>query len=161
MAFRTIERGVGFFSEFWKFAAKGNIFDLAIGVILGTAFGAIVNSLVADIIMPLLSFATNGVNFSEWSYVIRPAISMNGATTAAVALNYGKLIQVTLNFLIVGLSIFTFVKLFSKLRERVARKEKGVPAEPVSTEERLLSEIRDILKEEVEQKRSNGNTNIS
>ncbi|MBI5645020.1 large conductance mechanosensitive channel protein MscL [Candidatus Kaiserbacteria bacterium] len=133
-----VDRNVGgFLSEFWKFAAKGNIFDLAVGVVIGTAFGQVVNSLVADIITPLIALFTNNVDFSEWKY------SFHGAS-----LNYGHLIQVSVNFLIVGLSIFIFYKFFSNIRKRLERKESKEPPVPVSTEEKLLSEIRDILKEQ-------------
>jgi large conductance mechanosensitive channel len=148
-------RGVeGFFGEFWKFAAKGNIFDLAIGVVIGTAFGAVVNSLVSDIITPFLSLATRNVNFNYWSYTIRPAIAENGTTTPAVVLNYGHLVQVAINFLVVGLAIFVFFRLLSRLRERVQRREavseQSASAPSVSTEERLLREIRNLLREQVQ-----------
>lgn len=149
---RIIRGATGFFSEFWKFAAKGNIFDLAIGVILGTAFSAIVNSLVADVIMPLLSLLTGNINFAELSYTIRPAIESLGIDRAPVVLNYGKLIQAGINFLVVGLSIFVFYKLITRLRERVIRREqaeeKAAPPDPISTQEKLLCEIRDLLKEQ-------------
>ncbi len=147
----------GFFSEFWKFAAKGNAFQLAVAVVLGSAFGAIVNSLVTDIIMPFLSLLTHNSNFATWSYVIRPPMTLAGTTTPALVIGYGHLLQATLNFLIIGLSIFLIFKLFSRVIERFQRTEAATPPEPVSTEEKLLSEIRDLLKEEVRSRAQNKN----
>ena len=137
----------GFFTEFWKFAAKGNAIQLAIAVVLGTAFGAIVNSLVGDIITPFISLLTNNVNFNALEYTIRPATVLNGTTTPALVIGYGKTIQAAINFLIVGLSIFLMFKLFQGVAERFKRSEAEKPPEPpVSNEEKILAEIRDILK---------------
>lgn len=154
-----MEKGVGgFFSEFWKFAAKGNAIQLAVAVVLGTAFGAIVNSLVTDIITPLLSLATNNVDFSSWGIVIRAASvdAATGAPVPALIIGYGHLMQATLNFFVVGLSIFLIYKLFSgavaRLQRKVEQEEQAAPPVPISTEEKLLSEIRDILKEQSQQK---------
>lgn len=142
---KDIEKGAqGFFTEFWKFAAKGNAVQLAVAVVLGNAFGAIVNSLVADIIMPLLSLATNNVDFSSWSYVLRPA----AGESAALVIGYGKLLQSSINFLIIGLSIFLMFKLLSGVAARFRKAEAEEPAVPVSTQEKLLCEIRDLLKEQ-------------
>ncbi len=143
---RVGEKAGGFFSEFWKFAAKGNVFDLAIGVVLGTAFTQVVNSLVTDIIGPFLALLTGGVNFTEWSYTMREATTIGGKEVAPLVINYGHLIQVTINFVIVGLAIFMFYKLFMNLRKRIARGEEKESATPMSSEERLLGEIRDLLK---------------
>jgi large conductance mechanosensitive channel len=153
MTFRTVEKGVGgFFSEFWKFAAKGNAIQLAVAVVVGGAFGGIVNSLVTDIITPFLSLLTNNVNFSAWEYVIRPAVVIDGTTTPALVVGYGHLLQATINFFIVGLSIFLIFKLFSRVIERLQKREeeeeKAAPPIAISTEEKLLSEIRDLLKEQ-------------
>lgn len=150
MKIRGIEERVGgFFSEFWKFAAKGNAIQLAVAVVIGGAFGAIVNSLVADIITPLLSVLTGNVNFSTWAYTIRPAGVSAGTTTPALVIGYGKLLQATLNFLIVGLSIFGLFKIFQGVLIRFQRKEAETPpTAPVSNEEKLLCEIRDLLKEQ-------------
>ena len=143
MAFQKIEHGArGFLTDFWKFAAKGNIFDLAVGVVLGTAFGAIVNSLVADILTPLLGILTNNVNLAELSYAVRA----EALGSPGVVFRYGHLIQVTLNFLIVALSIYLFVKLFARLRKRVVREEVAGDSASLSTEEKLLTEIRDVLR---------------
>jgi large conductance mechanosensitive channel len=142
------QKAEGFFTEFWKFAAKGNAAQLAVAVVLGSAFGAIVNSLVSDIILPLVSLATNNVNFSNWEYTIRPPVSLNGTTTPALVIGYGHLIQATINFFIIGLSIFTIFKLLEGAARRIRRKEQAEPVEPVSTQEKLLCEIRDLLKEQ-------------
>jgi len=138
----------GFFTEFWKFAAKGNALQLAIAVVIGGAFGAIVNSLVTDIITPLLSLLTNSVDISTWSYTIRPEQMIGGKAEGPLVIGYGKLLQATLNFLIVGLSIFILFKLFSGVVERFQKREAETPpSPPVSNEEKLLAEIRDLLKE--------------
>jgi large conductance mechanosensitive channel len=146
-----VVRGIGgFFSEFWKFAAKGNAIQLAVAVVVGGAFGGIVNSLVNDIITPFLSLATNNVNFSAWEYTLRGPLVLAGTTTPALVIGYGHLLQATLNFFIVGLSIFLIFKLFAGVIDRIQKREeqveKAAPPVAISTEEKLLSEIRDILK---------------
>ncbi len=139
MVFKGIEKKTeGFFKEFWKFAAKGNAVQLAVAVVLGTAFGAIVNSLVADILMPLLSLATNSVDFTTWSYSIRPGI----------VIAYGHLIQATVNFFVIGLSIFLIFKLFSGVMRRFSKEVAEEPVVPSNAQEKLLCEIRDLLKEQ-------------
>ncbi|HUO50304.1 MAG TPA: large conductance mechanosensitive channel protein MscL [Candidatus Paceibacterota bacterium] len=144
----------GFFSEFWAFASKGNALQLAVAVVLGNAFGAIVNSLVNDIITPFISLGTNNVDFSHWGYTIRPAMQVGSTTQPALVVGYGHLIQVTINFLVVGLSIFIVFKLFSNMLKRVQHRQdeeqKAAPPDPISTEEKLLSEIRDLLKAQAE-----------
>ena len=143
-----VARGLGgFFTEFWKFAAKGNAIQLAVAVVLGGAFGAIVNSLVADIITPFISLVTHNVNFNSLSYTIRPATVLDGTTTPPLVLGYGHLIRASINFLIVGLSIFLIFKMFEGVAKRFQKQEAEKPAEPpVSNEEKILAEIRDILK---------------
>ena len=137
----------GFFSEFWKFAAKGNAIQLAIGVVLGSSFGAIVNALVNNIITPFISLLTGNVNFATWGYTIHSAEVVNGTTTPALVIGYGSLIQATINFLIVGLSIFLIFKLLQGVIKRFQHQEAQTPpSPPVSNEEKLLVEIRDILK---------------
>ncbi len=149
MVLKNLEQKAGgFFKEFWKFAAKGNAVQLAVAVVLGTAFGAIVNSLVADILMPLLSLATNNVDFSTWSYTIREATVMSGTTTPALVIGYGHLLQAGVNFLVIGISIFLLFKMFSGVTSRFRKEEQEEPVVPVSTEEKLLCEIRDLLKSE-------------
>jgi large conductance mechanosensitive channel len=147
--FRQFEQAAGgFFSEFWKFAAKGNAIQLAVAVVLGNAFGAIVNSLVNDIITPFITLSTGNVDFNAWSFALREPRIINGTTTPALMINYGHLLQAIINFLIVGLSIFIIFKLLQGAVQRMQKKEAEKPAEPpTSNEEKLLVEIRDILKE--------------
>ena len=156
----TVAKRVGgFFHEFWTFAAKGNAIQLAIGVVLGASFGAVVTALVNDIITPFITLATHNVDFSSLGYTLRPALTMNGTTTPAVVVGYGPLIQAVINFLIVGLSIFLIFKLAQGTMHRFQRQEaQKPPAPPVSNEEKLLSEIRDLLKEQVNSKNAQVNS---
>ena len=138
-----------FLQDFKSFAMKGNVIDMAVGVIIGGAFGKIVSSVVADIIMPPLGLLVGGVNFTDLKGVMKPAEVVDGKEIAAVTLNYGNFLQVTFDFLIIAFSIFLFIKLLTRL---TAKKEAEVPAAPPappapSKEEVLLTEIRDILKE--------------
>ncbi len=133
-----------FLTEFKEFAIKGNVVDMAVGVIIGAAFGKIVTSLVNDIIMPGISVLTGGkLNFSELKYVITEATMEDGeVVTPEVAITYGSFIQTVVDFLIVAFCIFMAVKAINKLkREKPA--EPAAPAGP--TQEELLTEIRDLL----------------
>ncbi len=137
--------------EFKKFILRGNVMDLAIGVVIGAAFGAIVSSVVNDIIMPIIGFITAGISFSDLKYVLANAVMTNGEVTKPeVAITYGKLIQVTIQFLIIALFVFLIVKGINHMRERAdARKVKEAeavapPAKPADIA--LLEEIRDLLK---------------
>ena len=141
---------MGFFKEFKEFAMKGNVMDMAIGVIIGGAFGKIVTSLVNDILMPLVGALIGNVNFTTLSATLRaPKLNEAGDVVAeAVTLNYGNFIQVTIDFLIVALCIFCVIKLINKASNLVKKQEEEAPApapEP-SAEEKLLTEIRDLLK---------------
>ena len=129
-----------FFAEFKEFALRGNVIDLAIGVVIGGAFGAITTSLVNDIIMPLISMLTGGVDFSQWKWVLKEAVG----ESAEVAVNYGNLIAVILNFIIIALVLFLVVKAVNRMK----RAEAPAPEEPAGpTSEELLGEIRDLLKD--------------
>jgi len=132
--------------EFKDFAMRGNVIDLAVGVIIGGAFGKIIASLVADVIMPPIGLLVGGVNFVDLKWVMKPAEVVGGVTKAAVTMNYGNFLQVTFDFLIVAFCIFLFVKGMNTLSKK---KEEALapaaPAEP-SKEEQLLTEIRDLLK---------------
>lgn len=130
--------------EFKDFAMRGNVIDLAVGVIIGGAFGKIIASLVADVIMPPIGLLVGGVNFVDLKWEMKPAEVVNGVHKAAVTLNYGNFLQVTFDFLIVAFCIFLFVKGINAL----SKKKDESPAKPVepSTEEKLLTEIRDLLK---------------
>ena len=135
-----------FLEEFKAFAMRGNVIDMAVGVVIGGAFGSITTSLVNDIIMPFVSLLTAGISFSDWKWVLKQAVlDAEGAEVAAeVAVKFGNLISVLLNFIIVAFVIFCVVKAINKMH----KKEEEAPAAPPepSAEEKLLTEIRDLLK---------------
>lgn len=139
-------KGKGFFSEFKEFIARGNVVDMAVGVIIGGAFKAIADSLVNDVIMPLVSMLTGGVDFSAWKWVLKGAV-LDGAgevVSPEVAVNFGALLSAIASFVIVAFAIFCMVKALNRLH----RKKEEAPAAPPepSNEEKLLAEIRDLLK---------------
>ena len=139
-----------FLEEFKAFAMRGNVIDMAVGVVIGGAFGGITTSLVNDIIMPLISMLTGGLDFTAWKWVLKEAV-LNEAgeeVAAAVSVNYGNLISVIVNFIIIAFAIFCVVKALNKARELTEKKEEEAPAAPPepSAEEKLLTEIRDLLK---------------
>ena len=135
-----------FFEEFKQFAMRGNVIDLAVGVVIGGAFGKITTSLVNDIIMPLISMITGGIDFSEWKWVLKEAVLNADGTeaAAAVSVNFGSLVAVILDFIIIAFAIFCMIKALNKLQ----RKKEEAPAAPPepSAEEKLLTEIRDLLR---------------
>ena len=132
-----------FLEEFKAFAIKGNVIDMATGVIIGGAFGKIVSSLVDDIIMPPIGYLIGGVNFTDLKYTL-PALNVEGAEPATI--NYGNFIQTALDFIIVAFCIFMLLKGVMKLTKK--KEEEAAPAAPAGpTQEELLSEIRDLLKE--------------
>lgn len=136
---------MGFIKEFKEFAMRGSVLDLAVGVVIGGAFGKIVTSLVDDIIMPPIGYITGGVDFSNMRYVITEANEANEATEVAeVAINYGNFINVIIQFLIIAFCIFLVIKGINSLK----RDEEAATAAPPapSKEEVLLAEIRDILR---------------
>ena len=123
-----------FIAEFKAFIARGNVMDMAVGVIIGGAFSAITSSLIDDIVMPILGIFTGSVSFSELSFTV------NGAVIA-----YGKFIQAVLNFIIMAFVVFCLIKAINKLHHK---REQAPPAPPEpSAEEKLLAEIRDLLRE--------------
>lgn len=130
--------------EFKKFISRGNVIDMAVGLIMATYFGAIVKSLVNDIIMPPVGLLLGGVDFSALKIVIKEA----QGDAAEVAVNYGAFINTIITFLIVSFAIFMVVKMYNKMQDRLAANEKEAPAPPPapSKEEVLLTEIRDLLK---------------
>lgn len=128
--------------EFKKFALRGNVIDLAVGVVIGAAFGAIVNSLVGDMVMPLAGILTSGVDFSK-AVIVLEAAAPDGSTPA-VLLSYGKFLQVLFNFLIISVVIFGVVKGVNAMK-RAEAAQPTLPPEP-TPQEKLLMEIRDLLK---------------
>ncbi|WP_017926748.1 large-conductance mechanosensitive channel protein MscL [Thioalkalivibrio sp. HL-Eb18] len=131
---------MGIIEEFKQFVARGNVIDMAVGVIVGLAFGQIVSSLVSDVLMPPIGLLIGGVDFSELMIVLREA--ENGV--AAVTINYGTFIKRVVDFLIIAVVVFAAIKTISRLQ----RTKETPPAEPPapSNEEKLLAEIRDLLK---------------
>ncbi len=126
-------------SEFRQFAVKGNMIDLAIGIIIGTAFGKIVSSFVQDVIMPPIGLLLGNVDFTDLAVILKPAVG----DTPAVTLNYGVFITTIIDFLIIAFVVFMLIKAINMMK----RKEEEKPAPPApSKEEILLTEIRDILK---------------
>ncbi|RYY01632.1 MAG: large-conductance mechanosensitive channel protein MscL [Gammaproteobacteria bacterium] len=128
---------MSFVKEFKEFAVKGNVVDLAVGIIIGTAFGKIVSSVVADIVMPPIGLLINGVNFSDLVITLKAAVGNN----PAVVIAYGKFIQTILDFIIISLAIFSLVKILNKLRPKEAHEA------ALTKQEALLTEIRDLLKD--------------
>lgn len=131
---------MGMINEFKTFAMRGNVADMAVGIIIGGAFGKIISSVVADIIMPPIGLLLGKVNFSDLTITLKAAVG----NTAAVTLNYGKCIQTAVDFVIVAFAIFMLIKGMNQMK----KKEETAPAAPTppSKEETLLTEIRDILK---------------
>lgn len=128
--------------EFKSFAMRGNVVDMAVGVIMGGAFGKIVSSLVADLLTPPIGYFTGGVKFDKLAYEF-PKMSLLNATLEPVTINYGKFLQATFDFTIVALCIFGMVKVMNTLMKKKAEAPK--PPEP-NASEKLLTEIRDLLK---------------
>ncbi len=146
-----------FLQDFKAFAMKGNVIDMAVGVVIGGAFGKIVTSVVNDIIMPPIGLLVGGVNFKDLKWVMQEAVPevVNEAgevvtpAVAEVTLNYGNFLQQTFDFLIIAFSIFCFIRLITKMTTKEKAEEPATPPAPPapSKEEVLLTEIRDLLKE--------------
>ena len=156
---------MGFIADFKKFAVKGNVVDMAVGVVVGGAFSGIVNSFVNDVIMPLVGILTGGVNFSDQKATLKAAV-MDGETVVkeAVTLNYGAFIQAIVNFFIIALSVFIVVRILNKAKDKLEEKKKAEEAAAAAaaaeeaakkaaeeaaahpSTEALLTEIRDLLK---------------
>ena len=141
--FNLTKQAMGLLQEFKAFAIKGNVMDMAVGIIIGGAFGKIITSLVNDVIMPPLGVLIGGVNFTDLKITLKAA----EGEMAAVTLNYGNFLQVCFDFLIIAFSIFCFVRLLSKLKSKKEKEETPAAPPAPSKEEVLLAEIRDILKE--------------
>ena len=149
------EKKKSFMGEFKTFIARGNVMDMAVGVIIGGAFGKISTSLVNDAIMPLISVLTGGVDFSNWKIVLKAAVAgADGVIDPAteVAIKYGSFLATILDFLIIAFAVFLMIKTINGLYDKMKKQEEEAPAEPPappepSAEEKLLTEIRDLLKE--------------
>jgi large conductance mechanosensitive channel len=142
----TEEKKMSLLKEFKEFAVKGNVIDLAVAVIIGAAFGKIVSSLVADIIMPPIGVMMGGVNFADLVFVIQEAAD----SKAQVAIMYGKFIQTIVDFTVVAAAVFLFIKLLNNAKAKLEKEQ--APAEPaaapsLSKDQELLVEIRDLLKQ--------------
>ncbi|MDH8701779.1 large conductance mechanosensitive channel [Dysgonomonadaceae bacterium PH5-43] len=140
---------MGFIKEFKEFAVRGNVMDMAVGVIIGGAFGKIVSSFVSDVIMPPLGVLIGGVDFSDLKIVLKNAVMESGEVIEpAVTLNYGSFINVVIDFIIIAFAIFLMIKGINQLQKK-KEEEPAAPAAPPapSKEEVLLTEIRDLLKE--------------
>lgn len=137
-----------FLNEFKEFAVKGNAVDMAVGVIIGGAFGKIVSSIVDDLIMPPIGWLIGGVNFSDLKITLPAKQLAEGVETQAATINYGSFLQTTLNFIIIAFCVFLMVKGINKLSaKKETEPEKPSPEPEPSNEEKLLSEIRDLLKQ--------------
>jgi large conductance mechanosensitive channel len=136
------ERKMSMMSEFKTFAMRGNVIDMAVGIVIGGAFGKIVSSFVNDVLMPPIGLALGGVDFSDLSLTLKEA----SGDVAAVTLNYGSFIQTVVDFIIIAFAIFMVVKAMNNLK----KKEEEAPPPPPkpSAEETLLTEIRDLLRKD-------------
>jgi len=149
-----------FFEEFKAFAMRGNVIDLAVGVVIGGAFGKITTSIVNDIIMPIIGILTGGIAFSDWKIVLKEAVlAADGTVEAAeVAITYGNTIAIILDFIIIAFAVFCLVKAINTMHAKAEELKKqeeeepapvveeAPPAPPAPTAEELLTEIRDLLK---------------
>ncbi len=148
------EKAKGFLGEFKTFIARGNVMDMAVGVIIGGAFGKISTSLVNDVIMPLISVLTGGIDFSNWKIVLKAAVAgADGAIDASteIAIRYGAFLATILDFLIIAFAVFLMIKTINGFHDKIKKQEEAAPAEEPappepSNEEKLLAEIRDLLK---------------
>ena len=137
-----------FLNEFKQFAMRGNVIDLAVGVIIGAAFSKITSSLVGDIIMPPIGALIGGVNFTDLVITLKQAsVAANGEIIPAVTINYGSFIQTIIDFLIIAFTIFLFIKLINKLNRQKAKETPVIPPTPPA-DIQLLTEIRDLLKQQ-------------
>ncbi|HWW46514.1 MAG TPA: large conductance mechanosensitive channel protein MscL [Xanthobacteraceae bacterium] len=135
--------------QFRDFAMKGNVVDLAVAVIIGAAFGAIVNSMVGDIIMPIIGAVTGGLDFSNYYTPLSAKVTATNLADAkkqGAVLAWGSFLTLTLNFLIVAWVLFIVVRLMSKLKLEQKKEETAAPPPPLTRDQELLTEIRDLLK---------------
>ena len=131
---------MGFIKEFKEFAVRGNVMDMAVGVVIGGAFGKIVSSLVGDVIMPIIGVLTSGVDFKSLKFTIKEA----SENIPAVTINYGMFIQTIIDFTIIAFCIFLTIKAINRLKQNKPKEDEAT--KELSDETKLLSEIRDLLK---------------
>ena len=139
-----------FFAEFKEFAMRGNVLDMAVGVVIGTAFGKITTSLVNDVFMPLIGLIIGGIDLGQLNIVLKPeTVNAAGETVAAVTLGIGTFLSTIIDFILVAFVIFLMVKAINQLHKLGKKNEEEEPEEePAPTSEELLTEIRDLLKEQ-------------
>ena len=148
---------MGMIKEFKEFAMRGNVIDMAVGVIMGGAFGKIVSSIVSDVVMPPIGLLVGGVNFTDLKLVLKEATTnVAGQAVPAVTLNYGNFLQTVFDFLIIAFAIFLFVKTLNNFYKKKVEEPAPAPEpEPEPTkEELLLTEIRDLLKKQLDSSKS-------
>ncbi len=137
---------MGMMSEFKDFAMRGNVVDMAVGIVIGGAFGKIVSSFVADVVMPPIGMLVGGVDFGELKMILQEAgVDAAGAEVAAVSINYGSFLQTVFDFVIIAFAIFMVVKAMNNMKKKEAAAPPPPPAGPTKDQE-LLMEIRDALK---------------
>lgn len=140
-----------FFSEFKEFAVRGNVMDMAVGVVIGTAFGKITTSLVNDVFMPLIGLLVGGIDLGQLNIVLKPEVldETGAVVTAAVTLGLGAFLSTVIDFILMAFVIFLMVKAINQLHKLGKKGEEEEPEEdPAPTSEELLTEIRDLLKEQ-------------
>jgi large conductance mechanosensitive channel len=141
---------MGLLKEFKEFASKGNVIDLAVGIIIGAEFGKIVSSFVNDVLMPPIGVLVGGINFTDIKIVLKSIpLGDDGLMTPAVTINIGNFIQAVINFIIIAFAVFMVVKAANAMKKKQAEVPAAPPAPPApSAEEKLLTEIRDLLKKQ-------------
>lgn len=138
---------MGLLKEFRDFALKGNVLDLAVGVIIGAAFGAVVGSLVADVLMPPIGWLSGGIDFADKKFVIQAAqVAADGKITKPeVAVNYGLFINAVIKFVIQAAAVFMIIKAFNTAKKRFEKEQAAAPPPGPTVDQKLLTEIRDLL----------------
>lgn len=139
---------MGFIGEFKQFAMRGNVLDMAVGIIIGGAFGKIVSSFVSDVIMPPIGVLLGGVDFRNFKFVIKEAVIDNAGQVSAqaVSLNYGVFLNTVIDFIIIAFVIFLMIKAMNSMKKKEEAAAAPAPAPEPSNQEKLLAEIRDLLK---------------
>lgn len=138
---------MGLLKEFKEFAVKGNMIDMAVGIIVGTAFNNVVQTLVKKVLLPPLSYLTDGVNYEDKKYVLRKAIEgATGDRAKEIAINYGELINVSIDFLVIGFTVFIVIKLMNKLRNNAQDPKNKKVVTPKDIE--LLNDLKELMKEQ-------------